>query len=183
MTEEPQQEAAHAPKGFWGSLRNHILHPELTAEQVALSFGLGFSLAWNPLLGLHTAIILLVCLCTRRLHRGILLLACYINNPWTMVPMASFSALAGNVILGRGMHLKLKGIHWHEITWRSFATREGLDVMFVMLKPILIPYLVGGIVMSLVTLPLGYFVMLKVARRLRKAHFRLPHHLPPQSPR
>ena len=52
--------------------------------------------------------------------------------------------------------------------------------MFKMLKPILVPYLLGGMVMSFVALPIGYFAMLAVARRLRKMHLHLPHlHHPP----
>ena len=183
MTAQPEQEPGSAPKGLLASLKNHILHPEMTAEQIALSFGVGFSLAWNPFLGLHTSIILLACFLTRRLHRPIMFLACYLNNPWTMVPMATLSALVGNVLLGRGLHLNLQAIHWHQITWRSFVSREGLDCMFTMLKPILLPYLLGGMVMSLLTLPLGYFVMLKVARRLRGLHFRLPHLRLPNNPK
>ena len=173
MTATPDP-AQPARKGFRGTLTKHILHPEMTAEQIALSFGVGFSLAWNPFLGLHTSIILLACFLTRRLHRPIMFLACYLNNPWTMVPMASFSALVGNVLMGRGLHLNLKAIHWHEITWRSFASREGLDTMFRMLEPILLPYLLGGLVMSAVTLPLGYYAMLRVARHLRKVHLHFP---------
>jgi len=193
MTEQPEQDAAAqlAPNGLegnpggglWGALKNHILHPEMTCEQIALSFGVGFSLAWNPFLGLHTTIILVACFLTRRLHRPIMFLACYLNNPWTMVPMATFSALVGNVLLGRGLHLNLRAIHWHEITWRSFVSREGLDGMFRMLEPILLPYLLGGLVMSALALPLGYFVMLKMARRLRGVHLHLPqiHHPKPPS--
>ncbi len=61
----------------------------MSPKQIALSFAVGFSLAWNPFLGLHTAIILLACFLSRRLHRPIMFLACYLNNPWTMVPMAT----------------------------------------------------------------------------------------------
>ncbi len=177
MTQQPEQDAAQpAPKpGFWGTLRRHILHPEMTSEQIALSFGVGFSLAWNPFLGLHTATVLLACFLSRRLHRPMMLLACYINNPWTMVPMATTSALAGNILLGRGLHLNLAGIHWHQITWRSFTSRAGLDAVYRMLEPILLPYILGGLVLSLLALPLGYFVMLAVARRLRRIHLKLPH--------
>jgi uncharacterized protein (DUF2062 family) len=165
--------------GLWAALKSHILHPEMTSEQIALSFGVGFSLAWNPLLGLHTAIVLLACFLSRRLHRPIMFLACFINNPWTMVPMATASALVGNILLGRGLHLNLRAIHWHEITWRSFVSREGLDCLFHMLKPVLLPYLLGGFVLSALAMPVGYVVMLKLARRLRKIHLHLPHlHLP-----
>jgi len=177
---ETHEPGLPAPKpGLWASLRNHILHPEMTAEQIALSFGLGFSLAWNPFLGLHTTLVLLMCFLSRRLHRPVMFLAAFLNNPWTMVPIATASALTGNLLLGRGVHLNLKGIDWHAITWRSFVSWEGLDGMFRMLKPVLVPYLLGGLVLSALALPVGYFVMLVVARRLRNIHLHLPAiHLP-----
>ena len=43
-----------------------------------------------------------------------------------------------------------------------------------MLKPILGPYLVGGMVMSLLALPVGYYGMLMLTRRLRRLHLHLP---------
>lgn len=192
MTQTPDQneggpQEAPAPPskpGLWTTLRNHILHPELSAEQIALSFAIGLSVAFNPLLGLHTIMVLLACFLSRRLHRPVMLLAAFVNNPWTMVPIATGSALAGNLILGRGTRLDLSGIHWHAITWRSFISREGLDGVFTMLKPILVPYLAGGFMLSLLALPLGYFGMLAVARRLRRMHLHMPHiHLPKHPPR
>ena len=144
------------------------------AEQVAFSFAIGFSLAWNPFIGLHTWIILLLCLFFRKLHRPLMLLACYLNNPWTMLPMASISSLAGNLLLGRGWHLHFRGIKWHSIGWRSFLTREGFDSMYHMLKPVLVPYLLGGFVMSALALPVGYYIVLALTRRLRALNLRLP---------
>jgi uncharacterized protein (DUF2062 family) len=182
---DPSDQGAPAPPprpGFWGTLKNHIMHPEMTSEQIAFSFAVGFSLAWNPLLGLHTAIILLACFLFRRLHRPIMFLACYINNPWTMVPMATFSTLVGNLVLGRGLHLDLRAIRWHDITWRSFVSLQGLDGMLRMCKPILFPYLLGGFIMSVISLPVGYWIMLRVARRLRGIHLHLPHIHNPKHP-
>lgn len=191
MTDD-HQPAPSKPK-LKAGLRHHfkhlILHPEMSPRQVALSFAIGFSLAWNPLIGLHTWVILMLCLVFRRLHRPLMLLACYLNNPWTMLPMASTSALVGNLLLGRGWHLDFRGIKLHTIGWRSFLTREGFDGMCHMLKPILVPYLVGGFVLSALALPLGYYLMLKLTRHLRRLSFRIlpgrhpahraaPHHDP-----
>ena len=173
MTDPPQTPVAAAGKGLLAKFRSVILHPEMTPHQVALSFAIGLSMAWNPLIGLHTWIILLLCFLFRRLHRPLMLLVCYFNNPWTMVPMATASTIFGNTLLGRGYHLDLRHIHWRAIGWRSFVTREGFDGMFVMLKPILLPYLVGGLVLSALALPVGYYLMLRVTRRLRALHF--PH--------
>jgi hypothetical protein len=46
--------------------------------------------------------------------------------------------------------------------------------MYLMLKPILGPYLLGGLVLSALALPVGYYVMLKVARHLRRLHIHMP---------
>ena len=89
--------------------------------------------------------------------------------------MASTSGLVGNLLLGRGCRVQFRGVRWHSIGWRSFLTREGFDHMYHMLKPILVPYLLGGFVLSALALPVGYYVMLTITRRLRAR----PIHLPP----
>jgi uncharacterized protein (DUF2062 family) len=174
---DPQQPESQSPSkgGFKEHLKRLILHPEMTPEQVALSFAIGFSISWNPLIGIHTVLILVLCIIFRRLHRPLMLLACYINNPWTMLPMASASGLVGNLLLGRGWRVNFRGIRWHTITWRSFLTLPGFDHMCTMLKPILVPYLLGGFVLSALALPAGYYAMLKITRYLRAR----PLHLPP----
>ena len=167
---------------LWTKLKNQILHPDITPEQIALSFGLGLSIAFNPMLGFHTGIAILLCLVFRRLHRPLLFTSVLINNPWTMVPIATVSAYVGNMLMGRGLALDLSRIHWEDIGWSSFATRHGLGGLFHMLKPILAPYLLGGFLLSALALPVGYFAMLKLTKHLRKIHLHLPHlphiHLP-----
>jgi uncharacterized protein (DUF2062 family) len=159
---------------------DHILHPELSPEQVAWSFALGFCIAWNPLLGTHTWLVIGLCVAFRRLHRPLIVLAMLINNPWTMVPMATLSAYAGNLLMGHGLHIDMGGVVWNSIGWRSFATREGFQAMMTMLRPVLIPYLLGGAALSLLALPSGYYFMRWLTLRLRKIHWKdLPHpHLP-----
>jgi uncharacterized protein (DUF2062 family) len=158
--------------------RDHILHPELSTEQVAWSFAIGFAIAWNPLLGTHTGMILVLCFAFRRLHRPLMLLACFINNPWTLVPMATASAYLGNLMLGRGLALDLTHIQWKAIGWRSFTSWEGLMAVRRMVEPILAPYLLGGFAFTLLALVLGYFGMRWLTRRLRQIHWKdihLPH--------
>jgi uncharacterized protein (DUF2062 family) len=175
MTDEQAPASAKAllKGGFRFHFKRMILHPELTPEQVALSFAIGFSLAWNPFIGLHTFLILLLCFVFKRLHRPLMLLACFINNPWTMVPMATLSGLVGNLLLGRGCRPHMRGVHWDTIGWHSFVSKEGFDHMYLMLKPILGPYLLGGIVLSALALPVGYYVMLKITRHLRRLHLHI----------
>ncbi len=171
--------AAPAPSGLWGRLKAHILHPELSPEQVAWSFALGLSIAWNPLLGLHTALMFLFCLLFRRLHRPLLIMAMLVNNPWTLVPMATASVWLGNLVRGRFDGGNLARIEWHQIGWRSFVTWSGFEAMTTMLRPVLKSYLIGGTLCTLLALPVGYLFMLWLARRLRRIHWPHLHHPTP----
>lgn len=171
----PSPEPPAAKPGILGRLKTYILHPELEPEQIAWSFALGFSIAWNPLLGLHTALVLLFCLLFRRLHQPLMFIGAFINNPWTMVPMATTQVMAGNLLRGR-MGEALPRIPWHEISWRNFVSWGGLMSMGETLKPVLHSYLLGGTVLCLLAIPVGYYGMLFLARRMRAAHFKL--HLP-----
>jgi uncharacterized protein (DUF2062 family) len=175
MPPESQANTPPSDSNFWTKLKLHIIHPELTPQQVAWSFGIGLSIAWNPILGLHTLMVIVLCIVFRRLHRPLMLIAAFINNPWTMVPIATASTYLGSLLLGRGLHLNLRHIDWHSIGLSSFTTMEGFWNMMIMLRPILAPYILGGLVFSVMALPAGYFFMLYLTRKLRKAHFHLPH--------
>lgn len=152
---------------FKNYLKKIILQPEITPERVAQSFAIGLAVALSPFIGLHTCITIAICIAFKNLHRPLMIFTCYFNNPWTMLPVASVSVLVGNLLMGRGAHLNITNVDWHTIGWHSFITQEGLSSMYLTLKPVLVPYLLGGFVMSILALPLGYYVMLKIARHLR----------------
>jgi uncharacterized protein (DUF2062 family) len=169
----PPSQPPPPPRGPWNRFKAHILHPELSPEQLAWSFCLGFSIAWNPLLGLHTGMALLFCVIFRKLHRPLLIMAMLINNPWTMVPIATASAWLGSLLRGHLGTGHLAQVQWHQIGWRSFLTWDGFEAMTTMLRPVLKSYLLGGTICTLLALPIGYFFMLWLTHRLRRIHW--PH--------
>ncbi len=152
---------------LWARTKRYMADPALEPHHLGWSFALGLSIAMNPLLGLHTGLVVAACALLQKLHRPLALLGAFINNPWTMVPIATASTLLGNLLLGHGLALDLSGVDWTSIGWNSFSTREGFHLMAEMLRPILVPYLVGGFALSLLALPVGYFLMLRLARHLR----------------
>lgn len=152
---------------IWARIKRYLANPNLEAHHLAWSFALGLSIAWNPLMGTHTGLVLICCALVKKLHRPLTFLGAFTNNPWTMVPIATASTFLGNVLLGRGLHLDLGGVNWKTIGWASFTTHAGFDAAAVMLKPILRPYLLGGFVLSALAVPVGYFLMLRLAHRLR----------------
>jgi hypothetical protein len=168
MVDNRRNESLSLLNRFKTYFQHIILQPEITPEKTALSFSIGLAIAVSPFIGLHTCITILVCLIFNNLHRPLMLLACYLNNPWTMLPVASISVLVGNLLMGRGIQLNLGNINWHTIGWRSFVTKEGLKHMHLTLKPVLLPYLLGGFALSILALFLGYYVMLRIARHLRR---------------
>lgn len=153
---------------LWARTKRFLADPTLEPHHLAWSFALGFSIAWNPLLGTHTGLVLVACALAKKLHRPLTFLGAFTNNPWTMVPIATGSALFGNILLGRGLRLDLSGVDWTSLGWRSFTTAEGFQAAGTMLKPILLPYLLGGFVASALALPVGYFLMLRLAHRMRR---------------
>ena len=175
MTDEPLRAASPAPpKGFRQRLRHFFLHPELSPEQIAWSFALGLSVAFNPLMGLHTLLVLAFCFLFRRLHMPLMFLGAFINNPWTMVPIATLEVILGNLLRGHGLHHGLGNIPWRDIGWRNFASWSGMQSLADMLRPVLHSYLLGGFILCVLALPVGYWVTLWIVRRMRAAHF---HHL------
>lgn len=152
---------------LWARAKRYMADPDLEPHHLGWSFALGLAIAMNPLLGLHTGLVVASCALFRKLHRPLTLLGAFINNPWTMVPIATVSTLLGNILLGRGLGIDLSGVDWSSIGWHSFSTREGFHLMAEMLRPILVPYLLGGFVLSLLAVPVGYFLMLRLAHHLR----------------
>lgn len=85
-----------------------------------------------------------------------------------MIPIASASVFSGNWLLGRGWSVDLSAIAWKSIGIGSFTSRQGFGEMYSMLKPILIPYLLGGFTLCLLAFPIGYLFMLRLSRKLRE---------------
>ncbi|MBK8727808.1 MAG: DUF2062 domain-containing protein [Holophagaceae bacterium] len=126
-------------------------------------------------------LVVTLCFLFKGLHRPLMLAASFINNPWTSVPIATGTAYFGNILMGRGLDLNMEAVHWGSIGLKSFTTREGAQAMFTMLKPILAPYLVGGFLLSLLAIPIGYLLAGHIAPRLRHPP-RLAHVPPPCRP-
>lgn len=149
------------------NIKQIIVQPDVNPNNIAISFAIGLSIAFTPLIGLHTLIAIVICIIFKKLNKPLTLLACYINNPWTMIPITSISILIGKLILGNNNQLYIEDIHWNKIGLHSFISRNGLINMYITLKPIIKPYLLGGFILSALALVTGYYVMLVIIKRLR----------------
>lgn len=131
-------------------------------ERTALAFSVGVFIAFSPFLGLHT-IMATVLAFAFRFNKVAIYTGTFINNPFlTLVPIILASYAVGAFLMGRPMSLPEGGLallrdphlltaaYWHEL----FAQFWGL----------LLPFAVGGTVLSVVCSLAAYPATLRLLR-------------------
>jgi uncharacterized protein (DUF2062 family) len=135
-------------------------------ERTALAFSIGVSIAFSPLLGLHTILATLLAFFFR-LNKIAIYAGTFVNNPLlTMVPIILASYTVGAFILGRPLSLPpedllllkephlLTGAYWRHLFQNSWN--------------VLLPFAIGGGVLSVVCSLVTYPLTLRLLRA-RKA--------------
>jgi hypothetical protein len=133
-----------------------LLKIEDAPERVALAFALGVFIAFFPILGVHTAMALGLALALR-LNRIAILAGTFVSNPWTLVPMLTAGTVVGCALLGvspSGLDELAAGLEG-----AGFAKR-----LLARLRPLLLPYLVGNLILGAATGVLAYFVLRSVLK-------------------
>ena len=138
-------------------------------ERTALAFSIGVFIAFSPFLGLHTLMATAVAFWFR-FNKVAIYAGTFINNPFlTLVPIIVASYAVGALLMGRPLGLPPGGVELlrdpHPLAaayWRELFAR-GWDV--------LLPFAVGGTVLSVVCSLAAYPVTLHLLRahRRRKA--------------
>ncbi|MCC6346016.1 MAG: DUF2062 domain-containing protein [Nitrospirales bacterium] len=116
-------------------------------RKIALSFAVGIFLGMSPLLGLHT-VLGIAAAWLFKLNKFVTILGVYITNPWTIVPLYTFSTWLGARMLGMGTIIP--SIDWNAITF-SYFLKE--------MKPLLWPFLLGTTSVGILCAVLGYLVV------------------------
>jgi uncharacterized protein (DUF2062 family) len=135
-------------------------------ERTALAFAIGVSIAFSPLLGLHTILATLLAFLFR-LNKVAIYAGTFVNNPFlTLVPIILASYAVGAFILGRPLSLPpedllllkephlLTGAYWRHLFQNSWN--------------VLLPFAIGGGVLSVVCSLVTYPLTLRLLRA-RKA--------------
>jgi uncharacterized protein (DUF2062 family) len=131
-------------------------------ERTALAFSVGVFIAFTPLLGLHTILATLVAFLFR-FNKVAVYLGTFVNNPFlTLVPIIFASYAVGALLLGRPLALPAEGVEMlrdpHVLT---ASYRHELWARFWVL---LLPFSLGGVVLSAVCSLAAYPVTLKLLR-------------------
>ncbi len=131
-------------------------------ERTALAFSVGVFIAFSPLLGLHTILATLFAFLFR-FNKVAIYAGTFVNNPFlTLVPIIVASYAVGAFILGRPLSLPAEGMallrephifagdYWRQIFLHSWD--------------VLLPFAVGGTVLSIVCSLIAYPVTLRLLR-------------------
>jgi uncharacterized protein (DUF2062 family) len=110
----------------------------------------------SPLLGIHTILGLAVA-SLFRLNKFVTIVGVYITNPWTIVPIYTFSTYIGARLLG--IKKIMPNIDWHNLS---------LIKIFSELSELLIPFLVGTTFMGILSGLLSYVIVYHAIKKTRQ---------------
>jgi len=147
-----------------------ILQVKESPHRIALAFALGVFMGISPLLGLHyIGGIMLAWLF--RLNKLVTAIGVTVNNPWTIVPLSSFSAWLGAKLLGIKQVLP-------EVDWTSLSLTHIIGKMTDMdsfliiinkLMPLIKSFFIGSFVICILSAIISYFVIKVLVVRYRKS--------------
>ena len=154
-----------------------LLHVDDTPQRTAAAFALGVFFSFSPFLGFHT--ILAVGLAFLfDLNRVAALLGVYANLPWIIAPYYAFVTMAIGAPLTRyrlppGFERQIAALFEFSASNGEFWHR-----VVVILKPWLLPYLVGSTIGATVLAAVAYPIALGFVNSRRRIHDMLHHHPP-----
>jgi hypothetical protein len=140
--------------GFRDKLRG-ILGAKDTTHRIAMSFALGVLWGMSPLLGIHTIGAFFMAWMLG-FNRFVAVVGVYVTNPWTIVPIYSFSLWAGAKLIG--MKQIIPDIDWKNITFRHFIYE---------MKDLILPFFVGTFAVGAVSAVISYFIIRSAVTRYR----------------
>lgn len=134
------------------ALLRQVLHLQESPQRTALAFALGVFIAFSPAYGLHTVMVVL-CTWLFGLNFIALLAGAFVNNPWTVVPILGATYWTGALLLGR---TETPTFDWHDPSFSG---------LYQQMLPYIVPFIVGGLVLSvfgaLVAYPAAYLLVLR----------------------
>jgi len=152
------------------ALLKQVLHLQESPQRTALAFAVGSAIAFCPFYGFHT-ILVVFCAWALRLNFIAVMAGNLINNPWTTVPILGATYWTGAIILGQS---ESPSFDWHDLSFQA---------IYEQVVPYAIPFLTGGIVLSIVAAALSYPAAYYLLSKYRHARAEQPGEpLPPPNP-
>ena len=166
MSAQSTTERQPRTRSFRALLRQ-VLHLQESPQRTALAFAIGVFIAFSPLYGLHTAMVV-VCTWLFGLNFVALLTGALVNNPWTIVPILGATYWTGAWLLG---NTETPTFNWADLS---------LGGIYEQVAPYVVPFALGGFVLSLIGALLAYPIAYLLILRYRPVLGPSPSHpLPP----
>lgn len=124
-----------------------------TPHKISLAFAVGVFIGMSPLLGLHTVLGILAAWIFR-FNKLATMVGVFVTNPWTIIPIYTFSTWVGAKCLGLNSFIP-------DIDWKNI-TLAGLLNDF---SHLLIPFVAGTIIIGLVSSVIGYIIIYHIIKK------------------
>ncbi len=125
-------------------------------HRLAIAFAVGIFIGMSPLLGLHTVLGIAIAWAFR-LNRLVTITGVFVTNPWTIVPIYTFSTWVGAKCLGTKQIIP--HIDWSNITFTSFIYN---------FKSLLLPFILGTLLIGFISAIISYFI---IYHALKRTHY------------
>ena len=134
-------------------------------ERTALAFSIGVFIAFSPFLGLHTILATVIAFLFR-FNKIAIYTGTFVNNPLlTLVPIIIGSYAVGALILGRPLGIPAEGVEI--LKDPHIFSGEYYHRIFVQSWDLVVPFAMGGMVLSIVCSLLAYPLTLRALRVYR----------------
>lgn len=171
------------PRGGWGRAAQYVRHrvrrlPD-PPHRIARGIFIGIFVTFSPFFGMHFFISIFLSLLLRA-NIVASLMATFVGNPLTFLPIGVMSLQTGNFLLGRvgvdeEVHRSLGGKFLDasadlKHNFRAIFTHEDADWhnLYIFYDDIFFPYMIGGIIPGILFGLLGYYLSLPVIQAYQK---------------
>ncbi|MEW6118099.1 MAG: DUF2062 domain-containing protein [Nitrospirota bacterium] len=124
-------------------------------KKIAISFAAGIFIGMSPVLGLHT-VLGIVAAWIFGLNKFVTIVGVYITNPWTIIPIYTFSTWVGARLLG--ITDIIPAVDWNNMSFTSLLGE---------IKPLLLPFIFGSTLIGAVSAAIGYVVVYQAVMKRR----------------
>ena len=133
-----------------------VLSIRESPHRIAIAFAVGIFIGMSPLLGVHT-VLGIAAAWLFKLNRVVTLIGVYVTNPWTIVPIYTFSTWVGARLLG--IRDVIPDVDWSGLSMKALASEFGHLAM---------PFVIGTTLVGLVSAVVGYAVIFRAVKRERE---------------
>lgn len=124
-------------------------------HKIAASFAVGTFIGISPLFGVHTLLGIVFCYALR-LNMIATMTGVYITNPWTMIPIYTFTTWVGTKLMG--IEFIRSDLNFSGLTWGN---------VFSELKHLVKPFFLGSFLIAFIASLILYFLIHRVAKKVQ----------------